>query len=100
MPVYVKIIFQRIRSIYLSFFLQQGHGIRFKSIDNCAGAKPVIKIDKNSTISVDEDCMLSVNICGETTGFKTGKVRKFLWFDNNFNIKVNYTFPFALTDGI
>lgn len=55
--------------------LQNGYGLKLKNIENCAGDKQVIKIDTNSTVSLDENCKLSMNICGETIGFNTAKVR-------------------------
>lgn len=65
-------------STYKTYFfltLQNGYGIKIKKIENRAGDRQVIKVDPNSTVSVNENCELSVNICVETIGFKTCKVR-------------------------
>lgn len=54
--------------------LQKEYDFQFKTIENCGGAKQVIKMDTNSSLSLSEKCELFVNICGETIGFKTAKV--------------------------
>lgn len=40
-------------------------------LENCGGAKQVIKVDPNITLSLNSNCELVVVGCGETTGFET-----------------------------
>lgn len=38
---------------------QDQYGVRIKTTENCGGAKQVMKIDTNSSMSLSEDCVLS-----------------------------------------
>lgn len=40
-------------------------------MENCGGAKQVMKIDSNVTMTLNKNCEIEVKGCGETTGFKT-----------------------------
>lgn len=59
-------------SVYSS---KNEYGIALKTIENCAGADQVIEIDTNSSVSLTENCELSLNMCVQTKGFETAMVR-------------------------
>lgn len=83
MLVYVKItfdlkIYQHINNfqvdIILFVTLQNGYSVKIVSIKSCGTGKPVIKIDKNSSVSLDGNCKFFINICVYTIGFKSARV--------------------------
>lgn len=87
-------------SIYL-LLLKKDYDIAVKSIENCAGDQQVIKIDTNSSVSLNANCELFLKMCFQTNGFETAQV--FLKFGVNKSRternweKIKSYFPF-LTD--
>jgi hypothetical protein len=46
--------------------------LKLHYIKNCGdAANNVVKVQENSTLSIDENCQVSPHICAETIGFKT-----------------------------
>lgn len=54
--------------------LQNGYGVKLETVVNCGEDEPVVKIDTNSSLSLSEYCIISLNACGDIMGFKTMKV--------------------------
>lgn len=54
--------------------MQNGYKARVVKIENCGGEKQVLKVDSNSTITLNKNCEVVIKGCGETTGFKTCNV--------------------------